>query len=198
MRVNIYAEELTDLVEVIQKTTDGGTFTGLRIYLQLPVTTTAVVQDMEAAAEGILTVKEVMKQTRGPFLHAPGDDDSSAVTFWGKRDLRTVLHVMMEKLNQHYGEKHPEKDMWSEQAGAWRKICDTLTDFNPTCFSRPLSGTECAVLEIKQLQAKKIEVQRLRSLIANHQHGYCDTPSKLCELCDRYESHHIHNVGAES
>jgi hypothetical protein len=36
------------------------------------------------------------KQVRGPFLHGPDDDDSSAVTFWGKQQLcrflpRTIL-----------------------------------------------------------------------------------------------------------
>lgn len=65
MRINIYAEELTDRVEVISKTVDGVTFTGLRFYLYMPVT----VGDSHA---------------KGPFLHREGDDDSSAVTFWGK------------------------------------------------------------------------------------------------------------------
>ena len=38
MRVNIYAEEMTDRVEVISKEIDGHTFTGLRLYLELPTT----------------------------------------------------------------------------------------------------------------------------------------------------------------
>lgn len=202
MRVNIYAEELTDLIEVIEKETNDGKFTGLRMYLQLPVTTKAVVQDMEAAKEGRLTVKEEYQQIRGPFLHGPGDDDSSAVTFWGKRDLRRILHIMMDKLNVHYGsERHPE-NMWHEQAGqarAWMTVCATLEKFNPTCFSRPLTtGIECAVRELTQLQSQKAELQRLKKLVSMHLHGYCDTPNKLCELCGNYESHFIHDVGPTS
>lgn len=34
MRVNVYAEEMTDRVEIVEK----GEFTGLRFYLELPVT----------------------------------------------------------------------------------------------------------------------------------------------------------------
>lgn len=74
---------MTDRVEVISKEVDGQVFTGLRIYLYLPVTHGQV-------------------QLKGPFTHHPGDDDSSAVTFWGKSDLRTVLRTAMEKLDQHY------------------------------------------------------------------------------------------------
>ena len=37
MRVNIYAEEMTDRIEIIGKEIDGHTFTGLRFYLELPV-----------------------------------------------------------------------------------------------------------------------------------------------------------------
>lgn len=87
MRVNVYAEEMTELVEVISKTVDGGgTFTGLRIYLQLPATVNGV-------------------QHQGPFMHSPGDDDSSAVTFWGKQDLRPVLRKALELLDTHYRDK---------------------------------------------------------------------------------------------
>jgi len=32
----------------------------------------------------------------------PGDDDSAAVTFWGKTDLRNVLRLALEKLDEHY------------------------------------------------------------------------------------------------
>ena len=58
MRVNVYAEEITDRVEIVEKEIDGQKFTGLRFYLELPVT----------LAEG--------QHTRGPFIHHPGDDDS--------------------------------------------------------------------------------------------------------------------------
>jgi hypothetical protein len=36
MRVNIYAEELTERVEIVTKDIDGVMFTGLRFYLELP------------------------------------------------------------------------------------------------------------------------------------------------------------------
>ena len=88
MRVNVYAEEMTDRVEVISKEIEGVVFTGLRIYLELPATVGG-------------------KQYQGPFMHRPGDDDSSAVTFWGKRDLRDVLRSALEKLDDHYRGQRP-------------------------------------------------------------------------------------------
>ena len=86
MRVNIYAEEITNRIEIISKEIDGHTFTGLRFYLELPAT-----------VDG--------KQYQGPFIHRPGDDDSSAVTFWGKRDLRDVLRQALVMLDKHYAGK---------------------------------------------------------------------------------------------
>lgn len=86
MRVNVYAEEMTDRVQVIAKTIDGVRFTGVRFYLELPATD----------SDGF--------QHQGPFMHQPGDDDSAAVTFWGKRDLRRMLRVAMELLDAHYME----------------------------------------------------------------------------------------------
>lgn len=83
MRVNIYAEEMTDKVEIIAKEIDGHQFTGLRLYLELPATVAG-------------------KQYQGPFMHRPGDDDSSAVTFWGKKDLRKMLIKALAQLNAHY------------------------------------------------------------------------------------------------
>lgn len=86
MRVNVYAEEMTDRIEVIRKEADGRVYTGLRFYLELPATVDGV-------------------QHRGPFMHRPGDDDSSAVTFWGKRDLRDALRKALAMLDEHYAEK---------------------------------------------------------------------------------------------
>lgn len=83
MRVNVYAEEMTPRVEIIAKEIDGHRFTGLRFYLELPATVRG-------------------KQYRGPFHHRPGDDDSAAVTFWGKRDLRKVLKKALRLLDEHY------------------------------------------------------------------------------------------------
>ena len=86
MRVNVYAEEMTDRVEIISKEIDGHKFTGLRVYLELPATVNGM-------------------QHRGPFIHRPGDDDSSAITFWGKRDLRGLLRKALAMLDGHYEER---------------------------------------------------------------------------------------------
>jgi hypothetical protein len=83
MRVNIYAEEMTDRIEIIGKEIDGTVFTGLRFYLELPATVNG-------------------ENVRGPFMHRAGDDDSAAVTFWGKRDLRAVLRQALARLDEHY------------------------------------------------------------------------------------------------
>ena len=85
MRVNIYAEELTDKIELVSKESGGHVFTGLRFFLELPVT----VGDY---------------QYQGPFIHQPGDNDSSAVTFWGKKDFRGLLRKALELLDEHYKE----------------------------------------------------------------------------------------------
>lgn len=85
MRVNVYAEEMTDRIEIVSKDIDGHRFTGLRFYLALPAT----------GPDG--------SQHQGPFIHRPGDDDSSAVTFWGKRDLRELLLMALRRLDDHYG-----------------------------------------------------------------------------------------------
>lgn len=89
MRVNVYAEEITDKVEIISKEVNGEKFTGLRFYLYLP------------AQFG-------QTQVRGPFIHKEGDDDSSAVTFWGKRDIRDVLRKGLALLDEHYAPKEPK------------------------------------------------------------------------------------------
>ena len=83
MRVNVYAEEMTDRVEIVTKLINGQSFTGLRFYLELPATVGN-------------------RQYQGPFLHSPGDDDSAAVTFWGKSDLRFALHKALALLDAHY------------------------------------------------------------------------------------------------
>lgn len=72
MRVNVYAEEMSDRIEIVTKETPEGKFTGLRFYLYLPVT-------------------QGDRDVSGPFIHREGDDDSAAVTFWGKTALRRAL-----------------------------------------------------------------------------------------------------------
>jgi hypothetical protein len=108
MRVNIYAEEMTDRLEIIGKEIDGHTFTGLRIYLELPVTVGGQGQHRSEGAEVFAPIDGKPAQVSGPFMHRPGDDDSSAVTFWGKRDLREVLRKALAMLDRHY-EAHPLK-----------------------------------------------------------------------------------------
>lgn len=88
MRLNVYSEEMTERIEIITKRIDSQNFTGLRLYLELPVTV--------KAPDGSV------QQVRGPFMHKPDDDDSSAITFWGKRDLRKVLKKMLMALDEHY------------------------------------------------------------------------------------------------
>lgn len=83
MRVNVYAEEISNDIEIVTKEVAGIKFTGLRLYLYLPVS-------------------HGQAQIRGKFMHKEGDDDSSAVTIWGKRDLRDVLKLALAKLDEHY------------------------------------------------------------------------------------------------
>lgn len=110
MRVNVYAEEMTDQIEIISKVIDGQQFTGLRIYLHLPVSQCSNFVPTAKSTEGMH--QEVFDlavgQVRGPFIHRPGDDDSSAVTFWGKKDLRNVLRQALEKLDEHYSHYNTE------------------------------------------------------------------------------------------
>ena len=86
MRVNVYAEEMTDRVELVAKEIEGHSYTGLRFYLELPATVNG-------------------QQLQGPFMHRPGDDDSSAVTFWGKQDLRVLLRKALTILDEHYAQR---------------------------------------------------------------------------------------------
>ena len=87
MRVNVYAEEMTDHVEIVTKEVEGNEFTAVRFYLELPVR---------------MKVHGGYTEHRGPFIHRDGDDDSSAVTFWGKQDLRPLLQKAIALLNEHY------------------------------------------------------------------------------------------------
>lgn len=101
MRVNVYAEEMTDRLEIIEKTTADGTFTGLRFYLELPCTLR-----LQPAGRGSTVPGDTATwNVRGPFIHRPGDDDSAAVTFWGKRDLRALLQKALATLDAHYSER---------------------------------------------------------------------------------------------
>lgn len=93
MRVNIYAEELSNRVELIEKNVEGQAFTAIRFWLELPVTLPAGCRSPSGAE---------LYQAKGPFIHRPGDDDSSAVTFWGKRELIPLLEKALFLLREHY------------------------------------------------------------------------------------------------
>lgn len=110
MRVNIYAEEMPDepRLEIIEKGIEGHTFTALRIYLELPASYYVGSPGRANAGKIIPATKEHSGQAlqlQAPFIHRPGDDDSSAVTFWGKRDLRVTLRRALEMLDAHYAAK---------------------------------------------------------------------------------------------
>lgn len=79
MRINVYAEEITDRVELVCK----GEFTGVRFYLELPVAL--------STPPAKLGEQPGVAHIRGPFVHKPGDDDSAAVTFWGKRAFKAAM-----------------------------------------------------------------------------------------------------------
>lgn len=89
MRINVYAEEMTDKVELVVKEVEGREYAAIRFWLELPAT----------GPDGT--------QHRGPFMHRPGDNDSSAVTFWGKRDLLVALRKAVALLEEHYGPESP-------------------------------------------------------------------------------------------
>ncbi len=171
MRVNIYAEEMSERVEIVEK----NGFTGLRLYLYLPVTYPGCMSPGDAYAAGYgdgsgkLTSQEQahrngIQQISGPFLHHEGDDDSSAVTFWGKRDLRQVLRLMLERLNIHYGndgrDKGADRGMLEDQANAWMACAHQLEQHNPNMWGWT-NGRTSAVDEIKRLQACERDLKRM-------------------------------------
>lgn len=115
MRVNIYAEEMTDRVEIVTKTIDGVEFEALRFYLYLPVTKQV----------GNDTV-----QVQGPFIHREEDDDSAAVTFWSRGQLRSILAKAIDLLDAHHNEKNkkPHTQMFATQ-GSLMSVRIEVTDF---------------------------------------------------------------------
>jgi hypothetical protein len=99
MRINVYSEEITDRIEILQKSTEAGDFVGVRFNLELPVT---IPLDTKDPKRGHAVYK-------GPFK-ASGDDASSAVTFWArldkadKYDLRKLLRAASDLLESFYDE----------------------------------------------------------------------------------------------
>ena len=104
MRVNVYAEKLTDRVDLIVKQIDETEYTAIRFYLELPVS-------LGPTSDPAFTIGDIL-QVKGPFLHRPDDDDSSAVTFWGKRDLIPLLEKALTMLYKHYGIFNERGDAW--------------------------------------------------------------------------------------
>lgn len=142
MRVNVYAEEMTDRVEIVTKEIEGQEFTGVRFYLYLPVS-------------------NGKKSVQGPFIHREGDDDSAAVTFWGKAALKTTLQKALSLLEEH----HEEKSEWKSKSGrplrnpklAWYKKYDDDDNEMWTADS-PYSNDEDSIMwRLKQrLQGGKV------------------------------------------
>lgn len=88
MRVNIYSEELTNQIQVLRKEAEGTKYVGFRLFLHLPVTV-----NHEQVKDGVKPANVF-----GPFLHRPGDDDSSAVTFWVEENKLDDLHHIFSDL----------------------------------------------------------------------------------------------------
>jgi hypothetical protein len=96
MRINVYAEELPKSgrgIELRQKTVEGRTLMGLRVWLYLPVTVYPC---------------NWPTQISGPFMHNKDDDDSSAVTFWGSpQQLRTLIADAQHALDMIVADGEP-------------------------------------------------------------------------------------------
>jgi hypothetical protein len=145
MRVNVYAEEMTQRVEIISKVVEGAAFTGLRFYLELPVTVGGS-GSQHRSIEGPLVFPPVtgeIAQIAGPFVHRPGDDDSSAVTFWGKRDLRLLLRRALAMLDEHYEGTIPA------EAGEGERCDESFAGSSGTTGSPP-TGMETSPTERHQ------------------------------------------------
>jgi len=87
MRVNVYDEEITKRIEILKKTKRGKEYTGVRFYLELPVT------DPKATPTSV----------RGPFLGDGGDDCTAAVTFWTTGDPAEFLRTALAEIERSKG-----------------------------------------------------------------------------------------------
>lgn len=108
MRVNIYAEEMTNRIEIIEKEIDGIKFEACRFYLYLPAS--YVVGSPGRVNAGEIIPADIKTQAplqlQAPFIHREGDDDSSAVTFWSRGKLREILQQAIEKLDEYHANKN--------------------------------------------------------------------------------------------
>ena len=85
--VNIYAEDLTDRIEVLSKDIEGVSYTGLVLYLEPPT----VIKSGHYAGQNL--PGSCLYRDSGPYT----------LTVWGKRDLRDLLDKMKDALDHHYG-----------------------------------------------------------------------------------------------
>ena len=103
MRVNIYAEEMTDRIEIIEKEIDGAKFEAVRFYLYLP---TSFYVSPTGTSHPVMSGQIPHGELKGPFIHREGDDDSAAVTFWSRGKLREILQKAIELLDAHHAAKN--------------------------------------------------------------------------------------------
>lgn len=81
--MNVYSDELTTKLEIVEKKTEAGEFVGVRFYIETPVT-----------LKNNYGAKQIV---RGPFEKVDGDDDSSAVTLWAKAGSPDILLKLLRK-----------------------------------------------------------------------------------------------------
>lgn len=106
MRVNIYAEEMTNRIEIIEKEIDGNKFEACRFYLELPASYYMSPEGNPHPVCDPNFPEDKVKQMQSPFIHRLGDDDSSAVTFWSRGKLREILQQAINKLDEHHRNKN--------------------------------------------------------------------------------------------
>jgi hypothetical protein len=78
----------------------------IRLWMAISSRLSASISNFQPHSQTVALLPSTIRSSRGssrpPFIHRPGDDDSSAVTFWGKRDLRVMLRKALEELDKHY------------------------------------------------------------------------------------------------
>ena len=93
MRVNCYSMEWTNRIEIVEKSNKNGDYIGIRFYLEMPV--------VKKNTHGQRSIH------RGGHEMIDGDDDSSAVTFWAKKNepqkLQGLLYAALCMLDDAYG-----------------------------------------------------------------------------------------------
>lgn len=88
IRIQVYAEEITDRVEIVERQVGDDLFIGCRFHLELPC-------------------HVPLPQGGRAIMKGPHGDDWSAVTLWtttrkSPHDLRDVLRKALVLLDEHY------------------------------------------------------------------------------------------------